>query len=88
MGHPPTPAYKYVPAGLDSHSVLTTRTMLGLTVLAAVLACGKLRVGDEPQPMGCKLGLPAPGQGPEPGALLSPGLQERSLEVRCGFRYC
>lgn len=31
--------------------------MLGLTVLAAFLACGKLWVGDQPQPVGCKLRL-------------------------------
>lgn len=41
------PAYKCAPARLESHSVLSTHNMLGITVLAALLACGKLWVGDQ-----------------------------------------
>lgn len=62
--------------------------MLGIAVLAAFLTCGKLWVGDQLQPMDYEHGLASQGHRQEQGALCSPGLQERSLGVRCGFRCC
>lgn len=41
--------------------------MLGLTVLAALLACGKLWVGDQVRRTGCELGQASWEQGQEQG---------------------
>lgn len=51
----PAPGYKYGPGHLTRHLVLSTHDMLGITVLAALLAYGKLWAGDQLQPAAWEL---------------------------------